>query len=81
MVSPIFFVSALLYSQNPMCVSLALNVLGNYATDFFKGTNPTPNIKLNIVVEKKNKTCKSISYEGPVDGLKDLRNIVREVGE
>jgi hypothetical protein len=64
-----------------MCVSLALNVLGNYATDFFKGTNPTPNIKLNIVVEKKNKTCKSISYEGPVDGLKDLRNIVREVGE
>jgi len=79
--SPIIFVSALLYSQNPMCISLALNVLGNYATDFFRGTNTTPNVKLNIVIEKKDKSCKTISYEGPVDGLKDLPNIVREAAE
>ena len=40
-----------------------------------------PEFLLNIVIEKKDKSCKTISYEGPVDGLKDLPNIVREAAE
>ena len=37
--APIVFVSAAFYSQNPAAVSLALNVIGNYTTDFAEGTS------------------------------------------
>ena len=78
--APLLFVSAALYSQNEALVSVALNVLGNYATDFFKGQRGTDNVRLDIVVEKaKNKSCKKISYEGPVGRFKDLADVVREV--
>lgn len=77
--APILFVSASLFSQNPALVSLALNVVGNYATDFFKGTLGIHEVTLNIVVAKKDKTFKKISYRGPTDGLKDLAKIIKEV--
>lgn len=80
-VAPIVFVSASMYSQNQALVSLALNVLGNYATDFFKGSPRVHDVTLKIVVEKKNKTCKKITYQGPIDGLKDLAEVIREVGQ
>jgi hypothetical protein len=79
-IAPIIFVSASIYSQNQALIALALNVLGNYATDFFKGSPRMHTVTLKIVVEKKNKTCKKITYEGPIDGLKDLVEVIREVG-
>lgn len=80
-ISPIIFVSASLYSQNPALVSIALNVLGNFATDFFKGIRGVHDVSLNIVVGKKNKTYKKIAYHGPIEGLKDLPKIIREVAD
>jgi hypothetical protein len=78
-VPPILFVSASLYSQNPALVSLALNVLANYATEFFKSMGGAHEVKLNIVVGNKNKVYKKIAYEGPVEGLRDLAKVVAEV--
>jgi hypothetical protein len=79
-VAPILFVSAALYSQNPDLVSLALNIMGNYATEFLKGTGGTRSVKVDIVVEKRrNETYKRISYQGPPAGLKDLSGVIREV--
>jgi hypothetical protein len=80
-VAPILFVSASLYSQNPTLVSVALNILGNYATDFFKGSHGVHEVRLNIVVGKKNKTYKRIAYQGPIEGLKDLPEVIREVAD
>jgi hypothetical protein len=78
--APIVFISASLYSQNPVLVSVALNILANYATDFFKGMSGIHEVTLNIVVEKKkSESYKEISYKGPVDGLKDLPEVIREV--
>jgi len=79
-IAPIIFVSASMYSQNQALVALALNVLGNYATDFFKGSGRAHDVTLKIVVEKKNKTYKKITYHGPIEGLKDLAEIIREAG-
>jgi hypothetical protein len=79
-VAPIVFISAALYSQNPDLVSLALNVLANYATEFFRGVRTIPEAKLEVVVEKKkNKIYKRISYQGPIAGFKDLPQVIREV--
>lgn len=80
-IAPIVFVSAGLYSENPALVSVALNVLGNYATDFFKGIGGAHEVNLNIVVENKNKTFKKIAYQGPIEGLKGLAEVIREVAK
>lgn len=79
MVSPILFVCAALYSQNPSAVSVALSVVANYATDLLKGVgNREENAKLDIVVETKGTSMfKKISYEGPADGIKSLAEVVR----
>jgi hypothetical protein len=79
-VTPTLFISAALYSENPALVSMALSVLANYATDFFKGINRMPDVRLDIVAEEtKTKTYKKISYQGPVDGLKNLADVIRAV--
>ena len=77
-VAPIIFVSASLYSQNSTLVALALNILGNYATDFFRGLHRAPAVNLNIVMGQKNGAYKKITYHGPIEGLKDLAKVIRE---
>ena len=76
---PTLFCGAALLSQNPEIISVALGVISNYLTDWFKGIPGEKNAKLNIVVETRKRTCKRIHYEGPVSGLQELPKIVREI--
>lgn len=77
-IAPAIFVAAGVFSENPNAVSVALGVLSNYLTDFFKGRTGEPTIKATIIVETtKTKTCKRIEYEGNVEGLKALADVVR----
>ncbi|MEJ5311417.1 MAG: hypothetical protein WHX52_16775 [Anaerolineae bacterium] len=78
-IGPTIFVSSALLSQNPHILSLALGVISNYLTDFFKGVPGVGKVKLDVVVETKKKTCKKIHYEGPVSGLEKLAEVVQEV--
>lgn len=57
----------------PHLVTIALNVISSYLTEWFKGI-PKNNrkVKLSIVLETKKKEYKKIEYEGPPDGLKQL---------
>ncbi len=80
-IAPTVFVSSMLLSNTPELVSVAIGVIANYATDFLKGRHGEPTVRLDVVVEKsKSKSCQKISYTGPVKGLDDLPDIVREVG-
>lgn len=77
----LLFISVGLISSNPMAVSIAIGMISNYATDYFRGM-PSKNVKLSIVVEKrKDKSCKKINFDGPVEGLKDLPEIIRRVSD
>ena len=79
-IGPTIFVPAALMLENPAFVSVALSVIANYLTDLFKGTPKTSNVKLNIVVEESSeKSCKKISYEGPVEGLQNLIDTVEAI--
>lgn len=79
--APAIFVSAALLSENPNAISVALGIVSNYATDFFKG-RPSRKVKLTVVVEtKKDRSCKRIDYEGDASGLASLANIVRQLGD
>lgn len=77
--APILFVSSVAMTQNPEMIAIALSVIANYVTDFFKGQD-SPNIRLKIV-HKETKTSKltEIYYEGGLEGLKQLEVSINKV--
>jgi hypothetical protein len=78
-VSPVIFFSAAWLSQNPHLINIALNVISNYLTDWFRGLPKNEKIaKLDIVIEKENGEYKEIQYKGPPEGLKSLPKIIKE---
>jgi len=79
-IGPTIFVSASLLSQDANTVSIALSVIANYLTDFFKGIPGIKNTKLDIVTEQEDGEqyrYQCYRYEGPVDGLLQLERIIR----
>ncbi len=64
-VGPTLFISASLLSDNPNVVSVALNVLSNYLTDFFKGVTGSRRVTFDVVVERtKTKRSVRVHYDG-----------------
>jgi hypothetical protein len=81
-VGPTLFISYAFFSENPLVVSVALGILANYLTEFFKGLPGKNKITLNIVVEKTpERSCKKISYEGNAEGLESLPEIIRSIAD
>ena len=79
-VLPTLFFSTLLLSENPAIVSISLGVIANFLTDKIKEPDRKSSVKLDTVIEKdKCKTFIKISYEGPIDGMSKLADIVKEV--
>jgi hypothetical protein len=79
--APLLFISASLLTENPNAVSVALGIISNYATDFFKGL-PDKRVTLNLVIEnKKDRSCKRLNYEGDVAGLTSLPEIIRSMND
>ena len=77
----IVFVSGAMLSNDAVAVNLALSVIANYATEFFRG-RPGKSVRLSIVVERtSDRVCKNITYEGDAAGLASLPKIIREVGD
>jgi len=79
-VGPIIFVSFAALNQDPNMLSLALGVISNYLTDFFKGIPGDRKVRLDVVVETKKKAYKKIHYEGPVSGLEKLPKVIEKSG-
>jgi len=79
-IGPTIFIPALIITQNPYLVSMAINVISNYLTDWFKGISSKSRLaRLSVVVETKSGISKRINYKGPVNGLKELPAIIKEV--
>lgn len=77
---PTIFIAASVLFQNPQIVSVTLNIVSNYLTDFFKGTRGSQNVKLSIVVEQElGRQYKEIRYEGDKGGLEELAKIVEKI--
>jgi hypothetical protein len=77
--APLLFISGALVSGNPHAVSVALGVISNYATDFFKGM-PGKVVRLSVVVERRSdRVCKKLTYEGDVAGLSSIANAIRDI--
>jgi hypothetical protein len=81
-IAPILFIGVSVISQNPNLIAIALSVIANYVTDFFKGNLYHKGVTFDIIVEKSEKRqYKRIHYEGSVEDLKkvDLQKIVQKI--
>lgn len=81
-VGPTILITSSVIIQNPHLITITLNVISNYLTDFFKGIpNNQTNAKLSIVVKNKSGNYKKIKYNGHKDGLKELPKIIKAVND
>jgi hypothetical protein len=79
---PAIFVGAQLWNQNPAAVTIALNVISNYLTDWLKGVRGKKDASLDIVVQKtKSGKFVVVKYNGTAEGMKTLPAILREVAD
>ena len=82
-VGPTLFVSAALLAENPHIISLALSVLANLLTDFFKGAKEKSNAAVEIVVEKEekdgSKICKKFRLEADPEVLRISSETIKQI--
>ena len=76
-VGPAILIPASVYAENPQIASIITGVIANYLTDFLKGAIGATTVKLDFYVEKKDEHT-HISYEGPCEGLSELRKMIEE---
>jgi hypothetical protein len=77
----LIFISGALLSSNPQAVSVALGVISNYLTEYFKGL-PDKKITLSVVVEKTpSRVCKRVTYEGDIKGLESIGDAVKRIAD
>lgn len=77
----VLFVSAGVLSQNSAAVSIALGLITNYLTDYFKG-EPQKQIKFSVITEvTPDRTYKEINYEGDVAGLIAIADAVARIAD
>lgn len=78
LILPCIVVTALAVSENPAAVSVALGIVANYATSFFKGITGKPKVRFEVLVEESGrKKTKKITYEGDPAGIEPLADVVR----
>lgn len=79
LILPTLYFSAVSLSQNPLLVSIALNVISNYVYDCFRGRSAGRTVKLHIIAEDVKKgRFRQIAYEGTEEGLSTLADAIRE---
>jgi hypothetical protein len=79
LILPTLYFSAVSLSQNPLLVSIALNIISNYVYDCFRGRGAGRTVKLHIVAEDAKKgRFRQIAYEGTEEGLSTLADAIRE---
>lgn len=78
---PIIFFSMDAIHQNPVIVSVTLNIISNYLSNVLFGdrvSQTEPTAKLEVVIQDKRCT-KKIEYNGPVSGLTEIEKIIEAI--
>ena len=70
---PIIFCTSAALSDNPALLSVSLNIISNYLTEFFRGVTGQRRVILDVVVEQtRAKKCVRLHYEGLPDQVEEL---------
>jgi hypothetical protein len=75
---PAIFFSLSVITDNPTVVSISLNVLSNYITDWLKGSFARKSAQVDFYIETREKgNVKKLSYKGNAEGLKEVEKIIK----
>ncbi|WP_171262694.1 hypothetical protein [Acinetobacter sp. ANC 4470] len=75
---PTLLITTTALTQNPELISITLNVISNYITDFLKGRNE-PNIKFSLLIQESRTRFKKLDYEGNKEGLKEVDKLIKQL--
>jgi hypothetical protein len=79
LILPAIFLGASYLSGNAHLVNVALGVLANYVTDYFRGKAGLNRVKCTVIVEKtEKKTTKKIEYDGAPEGFDKLIDAINK---
>ncbi|MBR3653904.1 MAG: hypothetical protein IKN62_00520 [Elusimicrobia bacterium] len=67
---PIMYIS----TQVQILLPIVINLISNYLYDLFKGRENN-NVSFRLVIKEKSKM---IEYEGPISGMKEITNIIKD---
>ncbi|MCT7493996.1 hypothetical protein ABE179_08980 [Aliarcobacter skirrowii] len=78
---PTLYISYSLYIENKELYEVALELIKEYILKSLPFTRrEESSVKLKVIVEKsKNKTTKSIEYNGPVEGLSNIKDSIEKI--
>lgn len=77
---PALFIGFSVLTENSTLINISLNLLSSYLYDFFKGTVSNKKVKFEIVIERrKSKEFQKITYDGTVEGIKDLEGVIKQL--
>lgn len=72
--------AAAVLSENPTAVNIALGVVANYVTDFFKGMGGEKRVRFSIVIKDKAAgRYKRFKYSGDPSGIKDFTKLATRI--
>lgn len=81
-VLPIIFVSTQLLQADPKYLKLAIEVLVDWLKHHLSGLPRRPQVRAGFVLRKTQaETFARVDYEGPVDGLKEIPDILRGIAD
>lgn len=72
------FVSAALMRREPYVVAVALSIIRAHLAGYF-GEQPNRLARLVLIIEKRDRTCRKITYEGDVSGLRSLADSIGRI--
>lgn len=76
-VLPTIVLTATHVIQNPDSMTLVLTLIESFCRTHFARAQKVANVKFAIVEERTpDSSCRKISYEGPVNGIKEMRPYV-----
>lgn len=79
LILPMLFFAASYFTQDPNQLNVALGVVANFVTDFFRGMIGTHRVNCSVVVEKTDKkTTKMIHYNGPPEEFGKLIDCIKK---
>jgi len=75
---PTIVIGAGVMAQNPEAITIALNVVSNYISEFFYGTFGRKRVRFDVVaVDEGRTTARRVRYDGDPDGLPGVAEIVK----
>jgi len=78
-VAPLILFTSIIIAQNPHLINITINIISDYIYDRIRGTRKNANLKLEYIIETRNGDYKKLNYEGNIDGLNNLPEIIKEI--